>query len=220
MRRSLKRLLQLSIAILLAKTLIWTVAEYPRYWPADFESNFLAGRERTFFGWYAAAFYTHILCGPVAIVAGSILWYSGRTAIYGKMHRHLGRVLAGVVLLGLIPSGIVMASRTFGGIVAQFAFYAHAVALAFALVASIRNAQARRFFDHQLWAERTLLLLIGPLLLRIAGGAMQVLDVQSPVWYQANTWLSWIVPLLVYEVARLHGTGISQRMNCALKESR
>ena len=67
-----------SILVLLAcavilKTIAKTASDYQNYFPPDFASDFLRGRERHFWGVYRWAFYTHILSGPVSLLLGLIL---------------------------------------------------------------------------------------------------------------------------------------------------
>jgi hypothetical protein len=48
------------------------VLNYRDYFPPNFDSDFLRGREKYFSGSYQWAFYTHTAAGPVALVLGTI----------------------------------------------------------------------------------------------------------------------------------------------------
>jgi hypothetical protein len=59
----------------------------------------------------------------------------------------------------------------------------------------------RRFSQHERWATRCFLLLMSPLILRIASGVFIALHWEHPLLYVGNAWLSWLVPLAVYEMS-------------------
>ena len=59
------------LAVLLILRVFATIlSNYPDYFPPNFDSLFLQGHEATFTGKYRAAFYVHILSGPVVLISG------------------------------------------------------------------------------------------------------------------------------------------------------
>ena len=187
-------------AALLLRVLVSILIEYRFYFPANFASAFLTGREATFVGIYVPAFYVHIIAGPLAVVIGTILWLSGGRARFRHAHRLLGRVQMFIVLAGLVPSGLVMASRAFAGPVAGLGFATLSAVTGFAAVATLAYAVNKQFLVHQRWATRCYILLCSPLLLRVVGGSLVVFQLESELTYRLNAWLSWLVPLIIYEV--------------------
>ena len=107
----------LSIAILLGTIL----ANYPDYFPPDFDSLFLRGREATFAGLYRAAFYVHIFSGPLVLVNGLVLLSETVRRRSPGLHRILGRVQVVVLLVLMLPSATVMSRHAFGGWPSGFA---------------------------------------------------------------------------------------------------
>src|ERR1700691_5084647 len=59
--------------VLILRVLATILANYPDYFPPNFDALFLQGREATFTGTYRAAFYVHIFSGPVVLFNGLIL---------------------------------------------------------------------------------------------------------------------------------------------------
>ena len=59
--------------VLILRVLAVILSNYPDYFPPNFDSLFLQGREATFGGAYRAAFYVHIFSGPVVLFNGLIL---------------------------------------------------------------------------------------------------------------------------------------------------
>ncbi len=112
----------LAVALVL-RVLVTILANYPDYFPPDFDSLFLQGREATFAGLYRVAFYVHIAVSPVVLLNGLFLlnqvshWRRG-------LHRMRGRVQAIAVLGVVLPSAAVMARHAFGGWAAGVSFFA------------------------------------------------------------------------------------------------
>jgi hypothetical protein len=197
----LRTIAAVAAAVLFAKVLVSILLEYRWYFPADFDSSaFLNGRRNSFFGIYRAAFYAHIISGPVAVVLGLFLMVSGGRARYRHIHRPAGRLQMLIVLAVVLPSGLVMARQAFAGPIAAYGFASLSVATAACAAVALYCVRARNFRSHQRWATRCFLLLASPLLLRLVAGAVIVMQLESEWSYRLNAWLSWIIPLAVYEV--------------------
>jgi hypothetical protein len=92
-----------SLAVLLIlRVLAAILANYPDYFPPDFDSLFLQGREATFTGAYLPAFYVHIFSGSVVLFNGLILMSESVRRDHGGVHRFLGRAQVVVLLLFLL----------------------------------------------------------------------------------------------------------------------
>lgn len=189
-----------ALVVLLLKVLFSIVWEYRFYYPANFDSAFLGGRRYTFVGTYRAAFYVHIVSGPLAILAGAFLIATSNFPRLRISHRYVGR-LQGVLVIGVLaPSGLVMAVNAYAGPVAAWGFALLSLGTALACVQAIRYAVMMRMELHRRWAIRCFILLCSPLLLRLMSGAVIVLGVESDLTYRLNAWMSWLVPLAIYEL--------------------
>lgn len=60
------------------------------YFPPNFRSTFLWGREAYFFGAYQWAFTAHVLSGPFCLLSGLVL-LSQRISLYTSLLAHGGR---------------------------------------------------------------------------------------------------------------------------------
>jgi uncharacterized membrane protein len=189
----------LAVALVLRVTAT-ILANYPDYFPPNFESLFLEGRERTFGGAYSVAFYVHIFAGPFALLVGLVLLsdFSRRR----RVHRVLGRVQVAVVLLCMLPSSVVMSAYAFGGWPAGLSFVLLSFATAFCAVAGVVCARRKRFDRHRRWMHRTFVLLCSAIALRLISGAASMLEVPNPERaYVVASWCSWLVPLAAWEAA-------------------
>lgn len=186
---------------LVIKILASILSEYRWYFPADFDQSFfLANREAYFDGWYGIAFYIHIITGPITIILAFVLMITAKRNHPGSIHRWMGRSLGLLVVFALTPSGLVMATRAFTGTLAGVGFALLSIGTCLCTVAAAYHARNRQFMNHQRWATRCFILLCSPLLLRLMSGAAIVANIEDEWTYQAAAWLSWLGPLLIYEV--------------------
>jgi hypothetical protein len=199
--RRLTTALRWLAAVLVLRVLAAILANYPDYFPPDFGSLFLQGREATFTGPYRAAFYAHVLSGPVVLVNGLLL-LGGPLRRYGRLHRALGRAQVAVLLGVMLPSGVVMSGSAFGGRAAGLSFLALSAATAWCATAGVVHARRRRYDRHHRWTARCYVLICSAVVLRLISGAAGVVGVPSPERaYVVASWCSWLVPLAAYEVA-------------------
>jgi uncharacterized membrane protein len=185
--------------LLIVKVTLGIVWNYKYYFPANFESDFLRGREDHFHGFYRAAFYIHLISTPPAILACLILLSNTIRRARPRLHRTLGRIVVFVILLGVVPSGAWMAWRADGGMIAFAGFIGLACALGLAAWLGGQRAMQKDFAAHRRWMTRSFLLLTSAVWLRLIAGAATVLEFDSLWLYPASAWLSWIAPLAVFE---------------------
>lgn len=189
----------LTVALVL-RVLAAILANYPDYFPPDFDALFLQGREATFAGTYRVAFYAHIFSAPVVLLNGLLL-LSDRVRRRG-WHRALGRVQVGVLLLLVLPSGVVMARHAFGGWPAGLSFLVLSAATAGCAVAGVVHARRGRYARHRRWMLRCYVLICSAVVLRLLSGAAGLVGVPNPEEaYVVAAWSSWLIPLTIHEMA-------------------
>ena len=194
--------LKWGVAILFAKTFLLVLWEYRNYFPANFQSNFLAGRELTFKGIYRTAFYIHIVTGPISLGICAFLMLSGKRVNLHRWHRPLGKALVYSTLLLMLPSGLVMATQALSGPIAGWSFFVLTLLTASSICVAAWHASKGRMSQHQVWATRSFILLLSPLLLRLMTGASIFFQFESEWTYRAAVWTSWLIPLLGLELYR------------------
>ena len=195
-----ERFLTLLAGVLVLKVTTSVVSGYEDYFPPNFSSDFLRGRDRYFFGVYQWAFYTHILSGPVSLILGLILIAERSRARFPRWHRYLGRVQVVCVLLLVTPSGLWMAFHAAAGPIAAVGLATLAIATAACISLGVKAAVIGRFADHRRWMWRCYLLLCSAVVLRLIGGLATVTGVTAPWVDPLANWMSWLVPLAAFEL--------------------
>lgn len=198
-------ILYLAIAILLARVFVSILIGFADYFPPNFRSGFLTGRDQYFFGIYQYAFYSHILLGPLAVVLAALLYCQGKGLLKfsSGVHRRMGKFQAVVVLFGVVPSGLIMASPHFIGLSAGSSLIVLAIATGGTMTMAIVCARKMQLRLHQVWATRCFILLLSPLLLRVLTGGLLALNIRSDQVFDTISWLSWVAPLISFELHRL-----------------
>lgn len=204
------RILTVVAALLVLKVTAVVVMGYVNYLPANFNSDFLRGRESYFYEGYHWAFYLHIAFGPIALILGMILVNEPFRRRFPQWHRLLGRIQVAGVLLLVAPSGLVMAYFAAAGPVAAVGFALLALLTAATITLGWRAAVQRRFADHRRWMWRNFLLLSSAVVLRVLGGLATVLILDA-AWFDALAgWASWLVPLAAFELANWRNLRLPQ----------
>jgi|SRR5436190_20462871 len=199
----LQRVLVGAAVLLILKVTLSVVVGYRNYLPPDFNSDFLSGRESYFYGAYRWAFYPHLVAGPVSLFVGTILISERFRRSAPSWHRALGKLQIACVLLVLVPSGLWMAWYAATGTIAAAGLGLLAIVTATCAALGWRAAVARRFDDHRTWMWRTYLLLCSAVVIRLIGGLATVFHVDAVRVYPLSVWVSWLLPLFVFEGRRL-----------------
>ncbi|MCI0683862.1 MAG: DUF2306 domain-containing protein [Gemmataceae bacterium] len=199
----LTTVLRLLAVVLILRVLVTILANYPDYFPPDFDSLFLQGREATFTGAYPPAFYVHIFTGPLVLLNGLILLSDRVRRRHGRWHRVLGRVQVGVLLLFVLPSSVVMSRHAFGGWPAGLSFLLLSAATAGCALAGVVHARRGRYDRHRRWMIRCYVLICSAVALRLFSGAAGLFGVSSPEdAYIVAAWTSWLLPLAGLEIVQ------------------
>ena len=198
--RFAKLLLKWLSVLLVLKVTFNILSNYPGYFPPDFQVDFLQGREGYFHGAYRVAFYTHILTTPCVILSGLLLLNARFRNRAPGLHRGIGRCHVVAVLLGVVPSGLVMSAYAFTGFLAGLGFAILALVTGACAAMGWRLAVQGRFEEHRQWMIRCFLLLCSAIALRLISG-MATITNADPEWtYPLAAWSSWILPLVGFEL--------------------
>jgi hypothetical protein len=198
----LAKIVALAAALLVLKVTLSVMLGYRNYFPPNFNSEFLHGRESYFYDSYRWAFYAHLVSGPLSLVLGLILLSESVRQRFPKWHRTLGKVQIAIVLCLLTPSGLWMARDAQAGTIAAVGFSMLALLTGMCVWFGWRCAVRKRFAEHRRWMLRTFVLLCSAVVIRLVGGLATVMSF-GPRWFDPlNAWGSWLVPLAILELSQ------------------
>jgi hypothetical protein len=149
--------------------------------------------------WYYS-FYIHITTSIFVLMAGLTQFSTTFLQKYRKIHRYIGKMYVGFILLLAAPSGLVMAVYANGGFPAKVSFVFTAILwwiFTFYAYFYIRkgNIQAHKAFMYRSYA-----LTLSAISLRIYTYTFPALfQVRGKELYITVAWLSWTLNLLVAE---------------------
>ncbi|MCE9526998.1 MAG: DUF2306 domain-containing protein [Planctomycetales bacterium] len=202
---ALSSVLSALAAILIVKIAIGVFLDYRHYFPPNFQADFLRSRESYFWSGYHWAFFAHVISGPVSLILGTILVSDWFRKVAPSWHRRLGRVQVACVLLVVTPSGLYMARYADTGVIAGAGLALLAIATAVCITLGWRAAVLRRFTIHRRWMLRTFILLCSAVVIRMIGGLATTLQFDADCLYPVSCWISWLLPVLVFESCRFVG---------------
>lgn len=187
-------------AVVIAKVTFSVILNNRQYFPPDFRSDFLLGRQAYFYGVYQYAFFTHVVAGPISLMLGLVLVSKWFRAQWPVAHRWIGRTQVTLVVFVVAPGGFLMALRAVGGHVAVWGFAVLAILTAATALMGYVSARQRKFVQHERWMFRCFLLLVSAVVLRLMAGLATVAGIDGDWLYPTSAWTSWLLPLAVYEL--------------------
>lgn len=195
--RQTTQLLAIALVFRVTFSVVWN---YRNYLPPNFSSDFLRGRESYFFGPYSWAFYVHLVTGPITLILGTFLVMDRLRMRFPEWHKRMGRIQGMCILGFMTPSGLYMAFYADAGPIAAVGFVALALCTAACVAMGWRTAIQRKFVAHRLWMWRCYVLLCSAVVIRLVGGFGAVMGIDAAWVYQTSAWMSWIGPLIVFEL--------------------
>jgi len=108
----------------------------------------------------------HFLGGGIVLLAGASQFHKGWRTRYPHLHRWLGRVYVGGVLIGGI-AGLYLAFYAAGGLAARFGFGQLAVLWLLSTSLAFWHILRRNIVVHQQWMTRSYAMTLGAVTLRI-----------------------------------------------------
>ncbi len=213
MSKTLTLVLRWLAVVLILRVLATILANYPDYFPPNFDALFLHGREATFIGVYRTAFYVHIFSGPVVLVNGLILLSENLRRRHRVWHRRLGWFQVVVLLVFVLPTSALMSRHAFGGWTAGLSFLLLSALTASCAIVGVVYARRRRYDQHRRWMLRSYVLICSAISLRLISGTIGLVGTSNPEQaYIFAAWCSWLLPLAAYEIVeRWYGPWASRR---------
>lgn len=144
------------------------------------------------------ALYSHVLLAPLALALVPFQLWHGLRRRNAALHRWLGRLYGGVVLLSSL-GGFWLALTTEAGQVASLGFGLLAVVWLATTVIGIVHAMQGDYIEHRRWIIRSVAATLAAVTLRLLIIGTEVGGLDSPGVYQAIAWLCWVPNMIIAE---------------------
>lgn len=150
-------------------------------------------------GVYRAAFYGHVIFGPIALMAGPFQFLPKFRNRNLKAHRLIGFVyIVACLLSGL--AGLAAAQWTMGGVPAELGFSLLAIGWLYTTTKAWQNIRRKNVAGHQQWMLRSYALTLSAVTLRLWSPLLGVFFGLSFLEaYPIVAWLCWVPNIVVIE---------------------
>ena len=150
--------------------------------------------------YYKIGFFIHAFSSIFVLPAGFTQFNKWIRTNYRKVHRIMGKIYIGVVVLLAAPSGLLLGIYANGGIGSQIAFCTLAVLwFTFTLQAYLK-IRSGNVLEHQKFMIRSFALTLSAITLRLWKVILVGLFHPRPMdVYQIIAWLGWVLNLAVAE---------------------
>lgn len=178
------------------------VGLYPiLYLVADMSNGLLASKgDLIHDSVWNTAFYSHIAFGALALLSGWSQFFKGLRTKYLNLHRNLGKVYCGAVLVSGI-TGLYVAFYALGGPIAKWGFIGMDIAWLSTMFIAYKAIRRKEITMHQNWMIRSYAVCFAAVTLRlwlpIFAGLTEMTFVES---YRIIAWISWVPNLIVAEI--------------------
>jgi len=173
-----------------------------RYIPAQSDVSFLQIKQTEVTGvkGYLLVFYIHVYSAIFTLLAGFTQFNRHILAKYPKLHRSLGYLYTGTVLVLAAPSGMFIGWFANGGLTAKISFVLLGLLWFWFTLKSILLILKGDVKGHQRFMYRSFALATSAITLRLWKVILVYLFHPAPMdVYQIIAWLGWIPNLLIAE---------------------
>lgn len=157
------------------------------------------------------AFKVHVVASSFTLIAGFTQFFRLFRTRSPQIHRLSGWLYIITILAFALPSGFVLALSAAGGKATQFSFILLSILWGFSTVFALQAALKKQWLLHRDWMIRSFALSLSALSLRswkmVLYELQPYFDWLTPVHiYQLESWLGWVVNLLIAEliIFKLH----------------
>jgi uncharacterized membrane protein len=191
----MKKFSILSAWILLYLAAVLFVIASSRYFVPDMPDAF----QPEVYSHYALILRLHIAAGIAAMLIGPVQFNARFRNSYPKWHGRLGKTYVVAVFLSA-PTGLILASVSFGGMVTHVGFALLSVCWGLSTFIGFKCALSKQWSAHLDWMTRSLALTVAFVMLRAWQTVFGLCGVPEVEAYQTVSWLCWVPNLIFAEI--------------------
>ena len=146
----------------------------------------------------------HGISAVIALFICSVLVCLRIEHSYQRLHRFLGKTALYILFIAVIPGGMILAFYASGGKMGKFLFFLLAIYTAVIAYQLFKNARAKLYQKHQLFAQELLVILCSAILLRLLLIIfIETTELEYTYVYNISIALSWIPTFVVFRIVNL-----------------
>jgi len=150
---------------------------------------------------WKTAFYIHVFSAVIALMAGFTQFSSDFLRDNPKLHRLIGKIYVGNILLINFPAGLIMGFYANGGLSGKTAFLLLDVLWFYFTLKAFTSAKSRRFVDHKNYMIRSYALTFSAITLRTGNLILSnSTEIDRDDLYVIDAWLGFVPNLLIAEI--------------------
>ncbi len=173
-----------------------------QYVPLDFNAAFLRLKSAEIrLPYYQWAFFGHVYTSIFVLLLGGVQFIGTVRRQWPRLHRKVGKVYVGLILLVAAPGGLIMGVHANGGWSAQLSFCLQAVLWLLFTWHAYTRARTGDWPAHRAFMLRSFALTLSAVTLRLwKWGIVAILAPPPMDTYRVVAWLGWLGNLLVVEI--------------------
>ena len=161
--------------------------------------------------YYRVSFYAHIFSSLIVMFSGAFLFSKYILQNYASIHRFIGKMYVGLVLLISAPTGMIMAFHANGGWPAKISFLILTPLWWWFTYKGYQTARSKNFTAHKKWMMRSYALTLSAITLRLCQLFIhQIISLDPTTQYILVSWGSWMFNLGVVEMYWGFKTSVSK----------
>jgi hypothetical protein len=154
--------------------------------------------DRSYFMW---AFYVHITSSIAVMGGGIVQFFPFLLRGYPQVHRFIGKIYIGSILLMAAPSGLILAAFANGGLPSKVGFTLQCLVWWWITFVAWQEVMKKHYLKHSEMMLRSYAVTLAAMSLRVESYVMYYLFETKPIeTYLTVTWLSWVGNLLIAEI--------------------
>lgn len=172
------------------------------YWSFRPDINFLQVKQDVvnYIPW-RTIFYFHIFAGMLSIAIGPFQFLKFIRDKFRLIHRSLGKIYVGVILLIGAPSGLYMAFFAEGGMWSSLGFTAMSFLWFITTYVAYKKVREKDFAAHEQWMIRSYAVTFSAVTLRLWVPFLSVVvGMGHELVIVLTAWISWLLNLLFAEL--------------------
>lgn len=173
-----------------------------QYIPINFDAAFLTlKQEEIQLPYYQFAFFTHVYVSIFTLLIGFFQFPNAIRIKFPRIHRNIGKLYIGFIILFAGPSGLIMGIHANGGILSQISFCILAILWIYFTTMAYIYARSNKWQLHKNFIYRSYALTLSAISLRLFKWIIVGIFELPPMdTYQIVAWLGWVVNLIIAEL--------------------